>query len=112
MNATQTQTHSQAVAIIIVEQLGRPFALMTGARDFVTIDQGVQFDLPRTRHFVRDGINRVRIILTADDLYTMEFWKIGRRGLDARMVSRSEGIYFDMMRAEFTRQTGLYTSLR
>ncbi len=95
------------VANTILEQLGgNRFLAMTGAKQLVGMDNGLMFGLPRG---AKDGINKVRITLTPDDFYTVEFFKI--RGIDVRPVGECEMVYADTLRATFEKLTGLRTSL-
>jgi hypothetical protein len=98
---------TMTTAATILEQLGgHRFIAMTGSKNFVGGDLSLQFSLPRN---AKDGINKVRIILGADDLYRAEFWKI--RGADMKCVSTSEMIYADQLANVFSLNTGLITSL-
>lgn len=98
------------VAQTILEQLGgKKFIVMTGARNFWADGDTLCLKLPSTPHFVKDGINYVRITLTAMDDYTVEFSKV--RGLKVTEVAKREGVYADMLQAIFEEQTGLRTRL-
>lgn len=102
------------VAKIILEQLGgRKFIAMTGAKNFLGDEKSLMFSLPSTRHFVKDGINKVRVTLDPSDTYTVEFMKIGKRqGIPhVDTIKRAEGIYHDVLSEVFTRYTGLTTRL-
>lgn len=97
-----------SVASIILEQLGGgQFIAMTGAKDLVDGGDYLGFKLPS--HFARNGINYVRITLTPDDLYNIEFGKI--RGFDYIVVEEYNGVYFDQLQEIFTQITGLDTHL-
>lgn len=98
------------IASTILEQLGgRRFIAMTGAKNFVAVAPGntLVFRLPAK--FAKNKANYVRITLTPDDLYTVEFSYL--RAMNLRDISRHEGIYCDQLRELFTTETGLYTSL-
>ena len=100
------------IAQTILSQLGGgKFRAMTGAKDFVAIDNGLQFGLPG--RFAKDGINKVRVTLGDSDLYTVEFLRCYRRGLEFRadVKAREEGICCDMLQDCFKRATGLDTHL-
>ena len=88
---------------------GNRFASMTGAKNFYAIENGLQFDLPKTRHYVKDGISRIHIKLESNDLYTMTAYKI--RGMDCKEVKTETGLYFDMLESTFSEFTGLATYL-
>lgn len=94
------------IANTILEQLGgRRFALMTGARNFVGCENALMFSLPKAK----DGINRMKVILTGRDDYTVEAYRVTRKGFVAK--GALEGIYADQLRGAFERMTGLYMSL-
>lgn len=102
------------IAKTILAQLGgNRFLAMTGAKNLVGSDNSLAFDLPRTRDFVKGGINKVRIVLTDRDDYTVEFYKVRPRNIDSMMepVRKVEGVYVDNLREVFTAETGLETSL-
>jgi len=102
------------IAMTIRAQLGgQKFVVMTGARDFMALTRGanpypgLKFRLPS--NFATSGINRVTILLNAEDTYDVEFGK--SRGSSYKVIAKHEGIYVDMLRELFTRVTGLDTSL-
>ncbi len=95
------------IAQTIYEQLGADrFAFMTGAKNIVGLDEGLMFSIPRNQ----SPYNKVRITLTPDDLYNVEFFKMNRLG-DISKQTEYPGMYADQLRALFTRVTGLETSL-
>jgi hypothetical protein len=99
---------NQEIAQTIVSQLGgNRFLAMTGARDLVAIERGVQFWLPS--NFALDGINQVVVVLEESDTYAVTFYK--RRGLNLKEVARHELVYAEQLRALFESQTGLALSL-
>lgn len=96
------------IANIIRAQLGGGrFDAMTGAKQWVGGDNWVQFKLPS--NFAKNKINCVKITLTPADLYDIEYFNI--RGMNVKIMAKSEGIYADMLRVNFTENTGLDTSL-
>jgi len=96
------------IAQTILEQLGgNRFAVMTGAKNFGASADALSFALPA--NFAKNGINRVRVTLTPADVYTVEFFKV--RGTSIKHLGTHEGIYADMLRDLFTRETGLDVSL-
>ena len=102
------------VAATILQQLGgNKFRVMTGAKDFLGDDKSLMFSLPSTRHFVKDGINKVRITLEPSDTYKVEFMKISRRKgvFDVKTIKETDGIYADVLPEVFSRYTGLTTKL-
>jgi len=134
-------TRNQEIAKIILQQLGgRQFAMMTGAKQFVAIDNGVRFRIGRNA----TRANLVKIVLRGDDTYNMEFWLIGQEvnpytilmryannGLSEEEFNKQvkaateraekaaesvklkayEGIYCDQLQELFTQYTELYTRL-
>ena len=134
-------TRNQEIAKIILQQLGgRQFAIMTGAKQFVAIDNGVRFRIGKNK----TRANLVKIVLRGDDTYNMEFWHIGQevnpyailmryadKGLSPDEFNKQvkaateraekaaepvklktyEGIYCDQLQELFTEYTELYTRL-
>ena len=99
------------IAKIILDQLGNGrFAAMTGAKNFVALNSGLQFDLPRSRGFVKDGINRIHVILEANDTYTVKGLKYQPRKMECVELANEEMIYCDMLHDTFEEMTGLLTS--
>lgn len=100
---------SLEVANTILAQLGgNKFRAMTGAHNFVGGSNNLSFRIPG-KNFAKDSINCVRIELTPADDYTVEFLRI--RGHKFTVVSRSEGVYCDMLQEVFEHATGLRTRL-
>ncbi len=96
------------VAKTILQQLGgNKFRIMTGARSFVDLGNGLMFTLPSK--FAREGINRVRVILTDADDYNVEFFKVW--GSKCTLVDSVKGIYCDQLQEVFRNRTGLDTHL-
>jgi len=94
------------VAQTIIQQLGgNRFAMMTGAKNFTAIDSGLSFKIGRNAK----NITHVRVKLTPDDVYTMEFLTV--RGTTIKTPATVCGVYCDMLQAIFTEKTGMYTSL-
>lgn len=103
-------TSSPSIAQTILEQLnGRKFVVMTGAKNLVAHSNALSFKLPSTPHFVRDGINYVKVTLTDADDYTLEFGRVW--GHSYKVIRTTDGIYSDQLRETFTNVTGLDTSL-
>lgn len=92
------------VADTIRQQLGgQRFVAMTGARNFVSAGNALQFRLPRMTG-VR--VRYVRVELTSDDLYNVSFYDTS-----LRVVSKATGVYADRLQAVFAEATGLDTHL-
>lgn len=102
-------TNAEIAQIIYSQMGGGRLAVMTGAKNFVAIENGLQFDLPKTRGYVRDGINKIQIILDASDTYTMRALKM--KQFDYDEINHESFLYADMIRRCFERMTGLYTTL-
>ncbi len=101
-------TQELTVASTILAQLGgRRFIVCTGAKDFVGGRDFLQFRLPRG--LAKDGITRVRIVLTPMDVYTVETWRV--TGRTATLVDSREDVYCDVLQDVFSRMTGLVTRL-
>jgi ribonucleotide monophosphatase NagD (HAD superfamily) len=97
------------VAKTILAQLGgNKFVLMTGAKQLIDLGNGLQFKLPSTREFVRQGINCVRVVLEASDTYTVEFFKIGKA---VKTIATHSDVYAENLAQIFRAETGLDTSL-
>lgn len=92
----------------IFDQLGgNRFIIMTGAKQFVALDKGLQFGIPRS--LTKDNINKVRITVTPADLYDVEFFNI--RGTKIKKVREAKGIQVSELRRVFRANTGLDTNL-
>lgn len=98
----------QTIAHTIYEQLGgRQFAFMTGARNLTSTPTGLLFSLPGT--MTRNRINRVKIDLTPDDEYNVEFSSF--RAGKVKVISTHEGVYCDMLAELVREKTGLETRM-
>jgi len=106
-------TENQQIANVILHQMGgmNRIRVMTGAKDFIAIDRGVQFAIGKNDA----GINKVIIKLNGDDLYDVEF---GASRLNSKtfeytwtVKDRTEGAYADMLKPLFERATGMYLSM-
>lgn len=101
---------NKEIAETILSQIGgRRFITMTGAKNFVAINSGLQFDLPKTPHYVRDGISRLHIVLTPMDEYKITAYKI--RGMSVKKISVTDGVHAPELAEVFTSLTGLDTHL-
>lgn len=98
---------NREVASTILQQLGgNRFVAMTGAKNFVAVDQGLFFALPRMTGV---KINRVKVTLTPADDYVVEFYT--SRGAAMTLVEKVDGVFCDTLAATFEEATGLATSL-
>lgn len=112
MTTTAAAEHRMQVANTVLSQLGgNRFIQMTGAKDLLAIDGGLQFKLPN--NLCKDRINFVRIILDPSDTYTVEFGRITRvdHMPTYKALHSHDGIYCDNLTELFTQVTGLYTRL-
>lgn len=101
---------SVQIANTILSQLGgNRFIAMTGAKNFMALQAGLQLDLPKKAHYVKNGITRLWIELTPADTYTIRAWKI--HGMNAYQVDTVENVYCDELQSIFTELTGLDTHL-
>lgn len=111
---------NQQIAAQILHQLGGQVRLktMTGAKDFVAIENGLQFKLPGT--LTKNRINCVRIVLDPSDTYNLEFQKIRlarkKNGMidyenAVKTMAKLEGIYVDDLVSVVSEETGLALSL-
>ena len=99
-------TESQQVAKTILQQLGgNKFIAMTGAKNFGSSKNSLQFKIGKNSK----SISHVIITLKSSDLYDVEF--IRMRGTSRKVVKKVKGIYADMLRKIFTKYTGMRTSL-
>lgn len=102
------QTADVTIAKTILAQLGgQRFLAMTGAKFLLAHASALSFQLPS--NFAKNGINRVRIDLTPQDLYDVTFSRA--RGIKIFYQSKVEGVYCDQLRDVFTKTTGLDVAL-
>ena len=93
-------------AKIIAEQIGKQALFMLGAKDLVGDRKSLAFRIRGCRR-----INKIRITLDPSDTYTVEFFKIIRRGFTCERVKWIDGVYNDMLCEVIENATGLRTSL-
>lgn len=103
-----SQTERLEIAQTILNQLGGgQFQLMCGVKQIALTACGVSF---RIGGGAKNGINYVQIDLTPADLYTVSFWKLGRKA--SVEVAKVEEMYADQLRELFTEKTGFYCTFR
>lgn len=99
------------IAKTILQQLGGSGRLvaMTGAKNFVAVDNGLSFKVGRNAQ----GVNYVRIILNSMDVYDVQFCRVRTvKGIPTiKVISEHSDIYDDMLIPLFERGTGMYLSL-
>jgi len=108
--AQNDQDESLAIAQEILRQLGgRMFLMMTGSKQLLALESGLQFTVGENAK----GVNRVQVILDGDDTYTVRASrvKVNRRTGEVTVEAKGEeeGVYNDSLQAVFTSLTGLYT---
>jgi len=100
---------TNTIANTILNQLGgNRFCAMTGAKNLLDHGDALSFKVGRG---AAGGINYVKVVLAADDTYTVEFWKVAKRGLDVRKLHEVDGVYAADLRRCFEGHTGFATSL-
>ncbi|MFM2666730.1 hypothetical protein AAFX24_18035 [Vibrio mediterranei] len=96
------------IANTILAQLGgNRFIRMTGAKQFVALEQGLMFALPG--RLAKLGVNKVRIELNASDTYTMTTLRVNARQGEAIEVQCESYLYCDQLEETFETMTGVYT---
>lgn len=129
------------IATTIYNQLGgHKFVVMTGAKNMVSIENGLRFNIGQNG----SKANTVKVILKGDDTYTMQFIKQGRevneytillrymdKGLseqdfnetvtkaierakknaEPKVLKEYNGLFFDQLQEFFTEYTKMYTRL-
>lgn len=100
--------NDQQIANTILQQMGGAGRIMamTGARQFLTSANSVQFKFKGSRK-----ANCVRVTLDPTDTYTVEFHKVTKRGLEVKEVKALSGVYCDMLIELFESTTGLYLTM-
>lgn len=102
---------------IIVEQLGGDgFVKTTGARNFLSTDNGVQMRLPG--EVAKDNVNCVRISVSKKGTYNMEYGVVMRKKIEElggflpeyQKVGAMEDLDPGRLKKAFTLATGLKTS--
>jgi len=98
-------TNYREVARTILSQLGGgKFQSMTGAKNFVFVNDGLgglKFEIP-----TKNKIKYVRIILNGKDLYDVQY--LDNTG---KQLYKSSDLYAEDLQDDFTTKTGMFTSL-
>jgi hypothetical protein len=97
------------VADIILEQLGgvnRLRSMIGRNTTFVTDTNSVMICMPMVK-----GINRVRVTLEENDVYTMEFARYTRSQFKYKVKETLDHVYVSQIQELFTAKTGLDTHL-
>jgi hypothetical protein len=106
----ESRKESQRVAATILAQMGgaKRLQVMIGANSFASDRNGVLFKFRGTRK-----ANAVRIELTPQDLYRVEFYKQRGKaqGYRVDLVHELDEVYCDMLIELFEQFTGLYLTI-
>lgn len=101
----ENSERNKEIAQIILNQLGGAGRLnaMTGAYNFVAIDNGVSFKIKNR------SANYIKIVLNGKDLYDVEIGRIS--GMNYKVVKKQEDVYVDDLKEIIEKSTGMYLSL-
>ncbi len=97
------QTNNE-VGQTIAKQIGHSAFTMLGAKDILSIEQGLQFKIRGSAK-----VNTIRIVLDASDTYTVTFLKI--RGTTIKAIREFDNTYCDQLEELFNEVTGLVTRM-
>ena len=96
-----------SVARTILSQLGgNKFAVMTGAKNFIDLKNGIRMKIGRNK----TNANWMEITLNSLDLYDVAFAKLTRLG-ERKSLKEYKNVYNDSLVSLFESHTGMYTSL-
>ncbi len=95
---------NQQIAETIRAQLGRGALMMLGAKDLLTIENGLQLTIRGSKI-----ANKIRIVLDPSDTYTVSFYRV--RAGSCVEVASVPGVYVDSLHKTIETATGLYTSI-
>lgn len=102
--------NDKEIAGTIINQLGgNRLVAMTGAKNFVAIENGVQFKIGRNSK----SINTVIVRLNSMDTYDIEYGRVAKKkGVPTYTAKTTElNIYNDMLKESFESNTGMYLTL-
>ena len=105
MRLKQYLKEDMQVAKTIQKQLGRKAFVMMGAKNLVGGKNFLSFKIGKNAK----GVNYIKITLTPQDLYDVEFGVI--RKMEYKIKNKVRGIYFDMLHKAIEKNTGMYLSL-
>jgi ppGpp synthetase/RelA/SpoT-type nucleotidyltranferase len=99
-----TPSRNKEIAQTIVNQLGGMNRLVafTGASNFAAINNGLSFRIKNAK------ANYIKITLNGKDLYDLEVGRI--RGTTYKVVGKENDLYYDMLKREIEKLTGMYLS--
>ena len=100
----ETSSRNKEIAQTILNQIGgiNRLVAFTGAYNFVAINNGVSFRIKNPK------ANYIKITLNGKDLYDLEVGRI--RGTDYKVVGEQSDLYYDMLKSEIEKFTGMYLS--
>jgi len=100
----ETSSRNKEIAQTILNQIGgiNRLVAFTGAYNFVAINNGVSFRIKNAK------ANYIKITLNGKDLYDLEVGRI--RGTDYKVVGEQSDLYYDMLKSEIEKFTGMYLS--
>lgn len=107
MNQQQAMTTFNLLALS--ENGTARLSIMIGAKNFTYSEK----DGYASFKFMKGASNKanyIKITLTPADVYDVEFGRIW--GMDYKVISTHEGMYFDQLRELFETETGLYLSFK
>ncbi len=99
-------TESQAIARTIAEQIGHRALTMIGAKDLVSIENGLQFGIGRNAKRISKIVIKLDLVT---DTYTVCWWR--GRGVRMELEKESPMVYGDGLRQAIEINTGMATSL-
>jgi len=113
-----TTENNKLIATTILQQLGgNKFLAMTGAKNLVAINNGLQMKLPTNK----SKANYLTITLNYMDTYNLTFtkftpYKLNKKTFEVTpsktiVIKEYTDIYSDQLQELFTETTGMYTTL-
>ena len=96
-----------SVANEIYRQLGgNKFAVMTGAKNFIDIENGIRMKIGRNK----TNHNWMEVTVNSLDLYDVAFAKLTKLG-ERKSLKEYNNVYNDSLVELFETHTGMYTKL-
>ena len=96
-----------SIANEIYRQLGgNKFAVMTGAKNFIDIENGIRMKIGRNK----TNHNWMEVTINSLDLYDVAFAKLTKLG-ERKSLKEYNNVYNDSLVELFETHTGMYTSL-
>ena len=96
-----------SIANEIYRQLGgNKFAVMTGAKNFIDLENGIRMKIGRNK----TNHNWMEVTLNSLDLYDVAFAKLTKLG-ERKSLKEYKNVYNDSLVELFETHTGMYTKL-